>query len=181
MEMILTTCMNRNALLLKAVKSWLPLKIPILVIDWSSKKPVESTLNGLPVQVIRVKGERYFHLSRAKNLALREAVKQGAEFVFAPDCDVILEDAIFYPLLRRHGGVFYRGTGTGLVGTCFMDPEQALSAGGYDENVQGYTSECADLYNRMKKAGGEMRIFPHTMLRHQDHDGRLDNYPKGKK
>ena len=58
---IVSCCMNRNENLRKALMTWLQLDVDeIVIVDWSSKEPVEETIKDLMdhrVKIIRVEGE----------------------------------------------------------------------------------------------------------------------------
>ena len=75
---VVTVCMNRHSHLLvsaAAVARW-PHHQEHLILDWSSDQPLQR--EDLPqdprIRVVRVDGERQWHLCRAYNLAIQLAV-----------------------------------------------------------------------------------------------------------
>ena len=177
---ILSCCMDRNDLLIEAMRSWVLVKDAdeIVVLDWSSTVPVAYSLaragiNDPRIRVVRVEGEARWMASHAWNLAFRTVrfdtvLKIDGDVVVGPD------------FLERHslkGNDFLAGnwrTATPgqnhINGLMLIRAKDFLAAEGYDERIVTYGWEDDEFYDRLT-AGGMQRFGPQPdSLRHIDHD-----------
>ena len=96
---IATACMNRQANLMLCLPSWLALPVEkIIIVDWSSDQPVGAMIRKKyttdRIVVITVKGQHFWHLTKAFNLAI-SACKSS--HVLKLDCDYFCAETLVVP------------------------------------------------------------------------------------
>ena len=137
---IVTVCMNRRAHLLVSadhVARW-PHHQEHLILDWSSDHPL--TRAELPadsrIRLVRVDGERQWHLCRAYNLALRLA---RGDRLFKLDADCWPEAMPSPNQLAAAGPVAAFCTGPdGRAGQWLLERRLVDQVGGFNEVLLGY-------------------------------------------
>lgn len=121
------------------------------------------------VDVVRVRGERFFQPSRAKHLG---AGRVQTEWLCLIDADILLEPNFceaLLPILRP--GQFYRGParGEGTFGTMICQTDAFHRVGGLDQQYEGWGDEDADLYDALRFEGIEQHFLPLELMRHVEH------------
>lgn len=185
---LVAVCMGRSETLKKTAKSWLALKRidEIIVVDWSSKVPLEPVIRGLDggerIKVVRVEGEKRWVLSRAYNIAVNATSYAS---VFRVDCDYLVDPNF----VRKHrallddlaygkdGGFFYSGyymlsrneNEVHLNGAVFVRRKDFLRVGGYDERIQTYGWDDEDLYKRLGDLGLAKYNISYDYVHHVAH------------
>lgn len=164
----ITTCMGR----LDHLKEALPAALrnaghEYIVVDFSCPQGtgdwVEANHPG--VKVVRVPGEEFFHVSRARNLGAAEAT---AEWICFFDADIILREDFAEGMQKQlaPGGIYRsREPRSGKWGTHLVRREDFFAVGQYDEVMRNYGGEDDDLYRRYSLAGLEERKIPPGMFR----------------
>lgn len=144
-----------------------------LVLDWSSRIPLKrADLPSDPrLRLVRVDGEREWHLCRAYNLALKLA--EGV-VLFKLDADCWLEPELDPQTLQREGAFCSFGSGPdGRLGQWILDRSLFETVGGFNELLTGYGFDDKDLRARvMAVRGGEgpplpqqfVGVIPHSAL-----------------
>jgi glycosyltransferase involved in cell wall biosynthesis len=178
----ITTCMGRLAHLQRTLPGALAqVRATHIVVDFSCPQGAGDWVerDHPQVRVVRVAGRQHFNMSEARNAG---AAAAQAAWLFFRDADVEVAPgfaAQLLPLLRPCG--FYvavpdaLGPLAGAVVCARADLERA---GGYDEVMQGWGYEDADLYRRLAQAGLEKRLFPTRLVRAIEHDdaARVANF-----
>ncbi len=187
---VITVCMNRREHLRSTaaeVSRW-PHHREHVIVDWSSRLPLRR--GELPddprIRLVRVEGERHWHLCRAYNLAI--ALARG-------DCLLKL-DADCWPLalpepeaLEEEGVVCAFGSGgEGRLGQWLVDRSLVAAVGGYNEYLEGYGFDDKDFRARISLvATVPPRNLPAAMigvivhsaiLRADDRGGRGSGAPR---
>jgi hypothetical protein len=159
---VITVCMNRQQHLLataRKIAAW-PLHQEHLILDWSSRVPVERA--QLPpdprIRLERVDGEQRWNLCRAYNLATRLA--QG-QLLLKLDSDCWPDQ--FDPSLLT--GVDARvcrfGSGPdGRLGQFLMHRSAFEAVGGFNEVLLGYGFDDKDLKARLVSLGFQLQDLP---------------------
>ena len=177
---VVTCSMNRTENLIKAIPSWLanPEISEILVVDWSSRRPVaqdlaQAGLTDPRIRILAVNNEPRWILSYAFNAGFRAA---ACDTILKVDADIVLSPDFF-----RHNHV---GPGSFIAGNWrtasqdqshvngfFFVPRQGLHmVGGFNEHITTYGWDDDDIYERMILAGLRRRdVAPGTIF-HLDHD-----------
>lgn len=150
---IVTVVMNRLAHLLETaprISRW-PVHQEHLILDWSSDAPIQRpSLPADPrIRLVRVEGERLWHLTRAYNLAIRLA---RGPLILKLDADCWIDDpaSAWLPQLPP-GGYQRSATGGGLNGIVLIRQQDVLAVGGFHEGLQGYGHDDKDLYGRLDR------------------------------
>jgi hypothetical protein len=155
---IVTVCMNRQQHLIETaarVAVW-PYHSEHLILDWSSAVPLQR--DELPdddrLRLVRVDGERDWHLCRAYNLALQLAC---GDVLFKLDADCWPQPDLDPAALRRDGSLCSFGSGPdGRLGQWILDRSLLEGVGGFNEFLVGYGFDDKDLRARvMARCGGE--------------------------
>ena len=155
---IVTVCMNRRQHLIETaarVAAW-PHHSEHLILDWSSAVPLRR--DELPdddrLRLVRVDGERDWHLCRAYNLALQLAC---GDVLFKLDADCWPQPDLDPAALRRDGSLCSFGSGPdGRLGQWILDRSLLEAVGGFNEFLVGYGFDDKDLRARvMACCGGE--------------------------
>ena len=124
--------------------------------------------------MIRVDGQKYFHLSKAYNLAIHNST---SEWILKMDCDYILNP--YYNFFNKHqikSNEFLTGSYQDsfldsqigffeyLNGFIFVSRENLCKVNGYNENFEGYGYDDTDLYNRLVEKGFDRVYLNHNQL-----------------
>lgn len=193
---VITACMNRNANLAIAIRTWLSISEirEIIVVDWSSTEPVLDTLKrhlrDIPrwsekVKLIRVEGQTKWVLSWAYNLAARHATRP---WLLKLDCDNTLEKYFIQSHLRiatetesvaETTSEFFTGdwqkarnrNELHLNGVLLTPRHSFLAIGGYNEFIQSYGWDDSDLYLRLETSLHMRRVaIDNNTISHIEHD-----------
>ena len=174
---VVTVCMNRHSHLLvsaAAVARW-PHHREHLILDWSSDQPLQR--EDLPqdprIRLVRVDGERQWHLCRAYNLAIQLAVGKRLLKLDA-DC---WPEAMPVPgaLAAESEGplaVFFSGP-DGRAGQWLMDRSLVDQVGGFNEVLVGYGFDDKDFRARVEAQGVLVKLLPATALGVISHSAHL--------
>jgi hypothetical protein len=184
---------NRTESLLVSINSWIQFKeiSEFLIIDWSSDRELSflSTLDPR-IKIIRVDGQKYYSVSKALNLAIKNA---KSDWIIKMDCDYILNPYYnFFENYNISNNDFLTGSWRDdnldgkkgflqyLNGFIFTFKENLSKIGGYNENFRGYGWEDCDLYLRLANIGVNRLYLNHNDMSifhipHQDFK-RGENY-----
>ena len=163
---IVTVCMNRRAHLLVSadhVARW-PHHQEHLILDWSSDQPL--TRAELPVdsriRLVRVDGERQWHLCRAYNLAFRLA---RGDRLFKLDADCWPEAMPSPDQLAAAGpwAAFCSGP-DGRAGQWLLERRLVDQVGGFNEVLLGYGFDDKDFRSRVEAQGVVVQRLPACAL-----------------
>ena len=163
---IVTVCMNRRAHLLVSadnVSRW-PHHQEHLILDWSSDQPL--TRADLPadsrIRLVRVDGERQWHLCRAYNLALRLA---RGDRLFKLDADCWPEAMPSPEQLAAAGPVAAFCSGPdGRAGQWLLERRFVDQVGGFNEVLLGYGFDDKDFRARVEAQGVVVQRLPASAL-----------------
>ena len=163
---IVTVCMNRRAHLLVSadhVSRW-PHHQEHLILDWSSDQPL--TRAELPVdpriRLVRVDGERQWHLCRAYNLALQLA---RGDRLFKLDADCWPEAIPSPDQLAAAGPVAAFCSGPdGRAGQWLIERRFVDQVGGFNEVLLGYGFDDKDFRSRIEAQGVVVQRLPASAL-----------------
>ncbi|QPN62669.1 glycosyltransferase family 2 protein [Synechococcus sp. CBW1004] len=150
---IVTVVMNRLAHLLDTaprLSEW-SVHREHLILDWSSDPPIsrQSLPDDSRIRLVRVEGERLWHLTRAYNLAFRLA-REPLILKLDADCWIDDPSSSWWP--RLEAGSYQRSaTGGGLNGIVLIRRQDFLAVGGFHEGLQGYGHDDKDLYGRLDR------------------------------
>ena len=178
---IISACMNRNANLLKALKTWIALEEvdEILIVDWSSDRSVyrdiqQAGLLDPRVRVVRVDNQPRWVLTYAFNVGFRMA---RYSTILKADADITISKDFFERnSLARNQFV----TGDWKIaahnqehinGFFFIHTEDLFKANGFNEFIDSYGWDDDDLYGRLEHLGMErVRVDASTIfhLHHED-------------
>ena len=174
---VVTVCMNRHSHLLvsaAAVARW-PHHQEHLILDWSSDQPLKR--EDLPqdprIRVVRVDGERQWHLCRAYNLAIQLAVGERLlkldadcwpEAMPSPDSLAVPSEG---PLAAFCSGPDGRA-GQWLLDRCLVD-----QVGGFNEVLVGYGFDDKDFRARIEAQGVVVQLLPARALGVISHSAHL--------
>lgn len=175
---IVTAVMDRSDHLLQVLPTWLahPVVKEIVILDWSSRKPLQRilrTMHDERIRIIRVKNQRQWVLSWAFNLAFSFA---RCPVLLKTDCDIVLSHDFFerHPL---HHGEFYTGhhevLGPGLSGLLLLHKDALRSVHGYNEHIETYGFDDYELYERLKTVGLRQYFFQKGTCVHLAHSDRM--------
>jgi hypothetical protein len=184
---IVSCCMNRNDNLRKALITWLQLDVDeIVIVDWSSKDPVEETIKDLMdhrVKIIRVEGESKWVLTYGFNVGLRFARYSK---IYKFDADITIKDSFInqnyfseseYVRGNWKFAVESNNDEQKYVNGSFGAPKCALKdIGYYNEFIRTYGWDDSDIYNRLSLLQGMTPIFiaPSSLFHlEQDKEERL--------
>ena len=156
----LVTCsMNRTENLILALPSWLanPEITEILIVDWSSRSPVERELiqagiSDPRIRIVRVDDEARWILSYAFNVGFRAA---ACETILKVDADIVLSPD-FFKKNRVTEGSFIAGnwrTATDdqahVNGFFFISRKALAAVGGFNEHITTYGWDDDDIFDRL--------------------------------
>jgi SAM-dependent methyltransferase len=129
-------------------------------------------------RVVRVTGERFFNLSKARNAGARAATGKILCFL---DADVKIEGRLVDWLRGEVGGNTFGVCGKvahGYSGALACSAETFARSGGYDENFEGWGGEDEDFRETLRLLGLTPVYFSEQYLKHIEHNdqARLANY-----
>ena len=176
---LVTACMNRNANLIKAVKSWLAHVIisEVVIVDWCSDEPVSTSLQNAGIldpriRIIRVEGEGAWVLSLAFNLGFRMA---RFDRILKADADIILGNDFFLQNpLQAHELIAgnWRTAAAGqqyVNGFFYLHSADLARVNGFSEFIQSYGHDDDDLYDRLVALGLARKDVAAKTVQHIDH------------
>lgn len=183
MNSVATSIMNRNGRVVRCLRSWVEWEgcDELVLVDWSSRRPVEEFLNkqkffNKKIKIIRVDAEKYFSRSKSFNLAVRNCTYNN---IIKIDIDYVLTNK---KILEKHlkkafqpKSFAHSSTGSHLTGFCAFNAEDFEKIGGYNEALEDWGYEDEDLYSRLAKSGlSEFHIKkPKEFLFHIPHSNAL--------
>ena len=191
---LILACKNREEHLLKVLPSWInvPQIKQIVIVDYSSTKPlsknrkIQKLIKGYShqIQIITVRGEQYFNLGRAYNLAYDFTTEKK---ILKIDCDFLSLDSswISEVLLNykdEHFTFFLRGDrkfAKSTTGALFCNKRDFVY---YKEDLTGWGFDDYDLSKRMLKNNPELKELIwydiNSHLKHIKHGDffRVSNY-----
>lgn len=184
---VLTAVMNRGEHLLRSLPSWVERDeiSEVIIVDWSSSQPVTEILEGYgssKIHVIRVDGEKQWHLTGAFNTGLRHVTSPQ---VLRLDADHQLQPHFFsrnvllpYTFVAgdwRAGGP----RDAGLNGFLWAWSDDLFAVGGWDERIRGYGWDDSDLVDRLQGVGLQKRFLARASVKHLPHSARERNRHEG--
>lgn len=193
---IVAACKNAHGKLKTSVPSWLRLAglDEIIIVDWTSTPPlhyaieeidnidrryVHTANRGQPkLTVVTVQKESSWIPSHAYNIGFRFA---KSDRILRVDCDHSIRPS-FLNLHRLTKDNFYTGslqlsredTEVDLEKVLYIHRDALESVGGYDERIDGFGGEHADLVNRLTRGGFKKANINYDSFLHQD-NGLQDN------
>lgn len=178
---VVCAVMNRPYRVIPCLRSWIDLEIAddVVVVDWSSSKPVQQILSEEnfkhnKLNVVRVDDETRFNFGKAYNMAIEKCqnkivVKVDIDYVLTDQNKLIniINDTDFNKQFL-HGG----GAGAHYLGFSCFDKTHGER---YNTNFRGYGYEDGDLYNRFQKINLEKMLVPDIkkIFYHIPHDNQL--------
>lgn len=173
---VVTTCMNRLDFLRQSIETWLSLEFKeIVVVDWSSDKPIREELRGC--RVVRVNGETVFNAGLARNTGFKYTTSNHILFM---DSDIRIVEPGVIRGLKLERGLFYHGPDViPPFGTSFISRDDFESVNGYSENMPAYGFEDNDLYLRLEEAGCLRYYYDERFVEHIDHSDDLRSCHRG--
>mmetsp|Transcript_5127 Transcript_5127/g.15341 ORF Transcript_5127/g.15341 Transcript_5127/m.15341 type:complete len:688 (-) Transcript_5127:1761-3824(-) len=166
---IVAACQGRENTLPTVMRTWMAADNvdEIVLVDWSSEKPVSSILRALSgvdkVRIYRVEKAGNWSLSRAYNLAVHLATRKN---IVRLDCDHALKPNFVrtHPIANDDRD-FYAGNWSiarnsnelHLTGALVISQKNFWAVSGYDERIQSYGAEDINLCDRLVIAGGLVR------------------------
>jgi len=177
---VVTCSMNRTQNLIKAIPSWLanPQITEVLVVDWSSRQPVEQDFaqGGITdprIRIVRVEDEPRWILSYAFNAGFRAA---SCDTILKVDADIVLSPDFF-----QHNQVSERSFIAGnwrtasddqahVNGFFFTSRKALQQVGGFNEYITTYGWDDDDIYDRMMLAGMRRCDVAPGTIAHLEHD-----------
>lgn len=176
---LVTCAMNRSENLLKALKTWIahPEISEIVIVDWSSDKPVSETLQeeGITdkrIRIVRVDGEPRWILSYAFNVGFRVA---ACKHILKVDADIVLDPAFFEKnqLKPNH---FIAGNWRTAVksqayvnGFFLLHKSDMAVVGGFNEYIKTYGWDDDDIYERLVLSGVTRQDVDNETIHHLPH------------
>lgn len=136
-------------------------------------------------------GQSTFHMSHAKNMAMRAAILEGADILVTCDADNrtgsgfarflnfemgISEPGVFF--CPDHHGIKQIPHGPyrplrGYAGRLAIRVQDFIKLGGYDESFDTWRGEDIDICQRMLRLGFRMKFIPNSFLDVIPHGGDL--------
>jgi hypothetical protein len=192
---MVVACMDRNDDIRRIVPSWLNalsktnISAEIIIVDWSSKIPVQETLlenNIVDPRIfhVQVVGQSKWMLSIAYNIGFH--FSKSSKWLLKLDCDTYMETNFFLVHNISKGSFLagnYRMAETEndlhLNGVTMIPKKGFLEVGGYDERIQTYGFDDDNLYERLMDLGYERVDFKKGALKHLQHTDlkRIVNQP----
>lgn len=174
---LITTCMGRLQHLRESLSAAASQpRTSCVVVDYSCPERCgEWVEQHYPkVRVVRVPGESYFSVARARNAG---AAVADASWLGFFDADVILTPSFAETVLGLvKPGCFYRPSrpsANDLWGTMVCPSTAFKRIGGYDEAIQGWATEDTELYERFRMLGLTEETFPAQLLSAIPHSDEL--------
>lgn len=184
---ILTAVRNRTSQLELALPSWMRSDCSqILIVDYSSSKPVEESLSGLSIsdsriKIVRVSGKNRWWLSDAFNIGL-SLVETALVLKLDADHEI---DATGVREQLPGIGEFVTGSHlhsrmnqqyTNGAISCHSDDLKKI--GGWDARISTYGWDDSDLYERLEFLGLRHLLFRESTIHHLDHSDEQRADPK---
>jgi glycosyltransferase involved in cell wall biosynthesis len=152
------TCKGRLSHAKKSLKILIQIPdIEIIFVDYSCPELSGEWVKKFypTVNVIKVEGELYFNISKARNAGVKAAAYDWLCFI---DADILLtKDFVYYIMGNIIPGSLYTFVESkelaGIAGTCVVHRDDLAIVGGYDEAYRGWGGEDADLYMCLELAG----------------------------
>ena len=180
-----TTCMGRLAALKEALPTFVAQpKSRVVVVDYSCPDRAGDWVEAHhpACRVVRVPGQEFFHLSRARNEGFR-VVPEDAGWVCFADADVCLSPEFAEWVRGRFApGRFFlvpMGRGNkGLTGLILASRADVARCGGFDEGYRNYGRQAAAMRVTLYRMGLAPQYLPAGLARHQEHgdDIRAQHY-----
>lgn len=180
---IVAACRNRHEELRHSLSTWTNVDgaNEIIIVDWASTPPLSFVIeevdgidaSHIPVIVLRMANESSWKASQAFNVGFR-----ASHFtkILRLDCDYhVHKDFVSsHPLGSDQfnaGGIHLErmDEDEGLRNLLYAEKEILLSVGGYDERLQEYGGEQADLITRLTMAGYKRIDARYEKLSHSAH------------
>lgn len=169
---LVSACMNRNANLLKSLRSWLALAVDeIIIVDWSSDTPVSETLrqariSDSRIRILRVDDETKWVLSYAFNVGFNfvqydKTIKLDADIV--TDTNFLTENHFNKQELVR--GYWKTAIDNNTRDQMYINGSfgcystHLRTIGFYNEVIQTYGWDDSDLYTRLTEHCGLVTKF----------------------
>ena len=181
---ICTSCMDRNDMLIQTIPSWLKIPVKeIIIVDWSSKKPVIETLeeNNIydnRITIARVNDKKYYEHSLARNL---KVFLCKTEWVLSVDSDVKIFESFFEEIYKLTGKKLYclpfDSINNSCFGTTLFRKIDYTNVGGCNTKMKGWGYEDMDLNQRLVESGCvHIKLNPNNLY-HIPHDDsrRVEN------
>jgi len=178
-------CMNRPEPLSQSLASWVSLSEVdhVVVVDWSSGKPLRSLALADPrIIVVRVDGQKFWRNSLCHNLEITAASELRSDLLLRLDADVVVRPDFF----RKHPvdvSSFYAldchrvppqlDHKRSLCGTIYAHVSHLLAANGYNERLRQYGYEDEDLFNRLRDGGLNWKQYDLDSLHHIPHTDEM--------
>lgn len=187
---VVTATRNRTDNLMQALASWLaaPEVCEVVIVDWSSDRPVAGSLAaaGLSdprIRVARVEGEPAWVLTWAFNLGFRLA---RHDRLLKADADIRLAEGFFDANPLAPGQVIagnWRTAAPGqeyINGLFYIHRADLAAVQGFNEHITRYGWDDDDLYDRLVRAGVRRADLAPDTVAHIDHDdaARLPPLPE---
>ncbi len=139
--------------------------------DWAQQQ-------GFPVTSIKVKEQQLFNLSKARNAGALAGTSPWLLFV---DADILLADDFTQQIITQLSANYsYHASPRkiDMMGTFLCQRQDFIKLGGYDEIIQGWGAEDADLYSRLAFNGIKKAYFSSSLLTNIPHSDslRTENY-----
>ena len=165
---VVTVTKNRSNILKTSINSWLIHNDvqEIVIVDYSSDDFDKEYFENLDprIKIIQVKGEKYFNLSKAYNIAIDNAshdmiLKLDVDYIINPynslsDWLLIDSDKSFITGNWRENTKDNKiGFLEHLNGFCFIDKKHLIQVDKYQGNQHGYGYDDCDLYKRLERMG----------------------------
>ncbi len=177
---VVTCCMNRTENLLKALPTWLALPEigEVVIVDWSSRDPVDVSLReaGIAdprIRIVRAVDEPRWILSYAFNLGFRHA---RHERILKVDADITLKPTFFSSNILKHG-TFIAGNWEvaekgqeHINGFFYLFREDLLNIRGFNEYITTYGWDDDDIYSRLGNYGLKRICVDTSSIYHIPHD-----------
>mmetsp|Transcript_22524 Transcript_22524/g.29474 ORF Transcript_22524/g.29474 Transcript_22524/m.29474 type:complete len:783 (+) Transcript_22524:115-2463(+) len=177
---------DRTATLLQALQSWLeiPSVNEVVLVDWGSQPPLTNQLgpearSWLQNQRVRFifAAEEKWSIVRAYNLGFQFA---SGSLILKADADTLLHKDFFdaHTFEASASSYFYRGNwrhspdenNKHLNGIIFAQKKHLFEIMGYDERMENYGHDDADLYQRLSvNLGLQERRLNYSTISHLKH------------
>ena len=179
---IITALKNRSENLLKAIDSWLKIKLvtEIIIVDWDSEHSLYSELIKIKddrIKLYQVKDQPKWCLAQAFNLA---ALVAKENILLKLDADIIINSDfnIKHPLEQ---GTFYTGNWRNaknpneipLNGVLYMFKADFELINGYNEYYKLYGWDDSDLHKRLEDKGLKKLDICNESFYHIPHENRV--------
>lgn len=125
--------------------------------------------------VVKVPGEKYFCLTKARNAAIPEINKLDCEWLCFVDADTIVSENFVEKIQKLlEESTFITGYNIynkvkGLGGLLIVSKKDFLKVDGYDEAITGYGTNASEMRLRLYFNDVSYKILPEGMAHHIDH------------